>query len=180
MNQHSSLPEAHMRRLVLLLAFLSMAMASAPGQIAVGRSNTGALPLAPSDTAYVENRLKTRALFFEMQFSGQTSEKILSPKETGRLRLVITNTSDVPVRNVVAKLVPIDIPVGVRFNDSIRVGNIPAGGTQYAIFYFTAAEDVPQQVVTIGVEVHQQGGQEPDPRLLTFETRGRRLTGQER
>lgn len=168
-----------MKRTILLLVFLSMAAASASAQIVVGRSNTGALPLAPTDSAYVENRLKTRALFFEMQFSGQSSEKILSPKETGRLRLVITNTSDVPVRSVVAKLVPIDIPVGVRFNDSIKVGNIPAGGTQYAIFYFTAAEDVPQQVVTIGVEVHQQGGQEPDPRLLTFETRGRRLTDQE-
>jgi len=168
-----------MRKLILILASLSMAMGFAYAQTAVGRSNTGALPLAPSDTAYVENRLKTRALFFEMQFSGQSTEKTLNPRETGRLRLVITNTSDVQVRNVVAKLVPIDIPVGVRFNDSIKVGNIPAGGTQYAIFYFTAAEDVPQQVVTIGVEVHQQGGQEPDPRLLTFETRGRRLTGQE-
>jgi hypothetical protein len=168
-----------MRRVLLLLAFFSAAIALAPAQTAVGRSNVGALPFGPTDTAYVENRLKTRALFFEMQFSGQTSEKILSPKETGRLRLVITNTSDVQVRNVVAKLVPIDIPVGVRFNDSIKVGNIPAGGTQYAIFYFTTAEDVPQQVVTIGVEVHQQAGQEPDPRLLTFETRGRRLTGQE-
>ena len=168
-----------MRRLFLILVFSSTVVPLAGAQTAVGRSNTGALPFAPSDTAYVENRLKTRALFFEMQFSGQTSEKMLSPKETGRLRLVITNTSDVAVRNVVAKLVPIDIPVGVRFNDSIKVGNIPAGGTQYAIFYFTAAEDVPQQVVTIGVEVHQQGGQEPDPRLLTFETRGRRLTDQE-
>ncbi len=168
-----------MRRWAQLLAVLSLATASAFTQVVVGRSNTGSLPLAPTDTAYVENRLKTRALFFEMQFSGQSSEKILNPKETGRLRLVITNTSDVSVRNVVAKLVPIDIPVGVRFNDSIKVGNIPAGGTQYAIFYFTAAEDVPQQIVTIGVEVHQQGGQEPDPRLLTFETRGRRVTGQE-
>lgn len=179
MSAHPSLRDALMRRLVLLLGLLAMAMASAFAQTAVGRSNTGALPLAPTDTAYVENRLKTRALFFEMQFSGQTSEKFLSPKETGRLRLVITNTSDVSVRNVVARLVPIDIPVGVRFNDSIKVGNIPAGGTQYAIFYFTAADDVPQQVVTIGVEVHQQGGQEPDPRLLTFETRGRRLTDQQ-
>jgi hypothetical protein len=172
--------EVLMKRSVLILALASMTAVSAFAQVAVGRSNKGALPLAPSDTAYVENRLKTRALFFEMQFSGQTSEKVLNPKETGRLRLVITNTSDVPVRNVVAKLVPIDIPVGVRFNDSIKVGNVPAGGTQYAIFYFTAAEDVPQQVVTIGVEVHQQGGQEPDPRLLTFETRGRRTTDQYR
>lgn len=178
MSQPSCLPPALMRRLAVLFACVSLATGSVVAQTAVGRSNTGALPLAPSDSTYVENRLKTRALFFEMQFSGQTSEKILNPKETGRLRLVITNTSDVSVRNVVAKLVPIDIPVGVRFNDSIKVGNIPAGGTQYAIFYFTAAEDVPQQVVTIGVEVHQQGGQEPDPRLLTFETRGRRLTGQ--
>jgi hypothetical protein len=179
MSHHHSLPGALLRRSVLLLAFCVLSIGSMIGQTAVGRSNVGSLPLAPSDTSYVENRLKTRALFFEMQFSGQSSEKILNAKETGRLRLVITNTSDVQVRNVVAKLVPIDIPVGVRFNDSIKVGNIPAGGTQYAIFYFTAADDVPQQVVTMGVEVHQQGGQEPDPRLLTFETRGRRLSDQE-
>ena len=178
MIQHLVRGEA-LRRSVLLLALSVSLAASGLAQTAVGRSNAGPLPLAPTDTAYVDNRLKTRALFFEMQFSGQTSEKILNPKETGRLRLVITNTSDVPVRNVVAKLVPIDIPVGVRFNDSIKVGNVPAGGTQYAIFYFTAAEDVPQQVVTIGVEIHQQVGQEPDPRLLTFETRGRRLTNKQ-
>ncbi len=180
MIQQSLLPAPPMRRLILFLACACMAIASALAQTAVGRSNMGSLPFAPSDSAYVENRLKTRALFFEMQFSGQTSEKILTAKETGRLRLVITNTSDVTVRNVVAKLVPIDIPVGVRFNDSINVGNVPAGGTQYAIFYFTAADDVPQQVVTIGVEVHQQGGQEPDPRLLTFETRSRRSTSKAR
>lgn len=180
MNSAFLVPEVLLRRSALLVLLFLTAVGSVFAQTAVGRSNTGSLPLAPGDSAYVENRLKTRALFFEMQFSGQTSEKLLNPKETGRLRLVITNTSDVPVRNVVAKLVPIDIPVGVRFNDSIKVGNVPAGGTQYAIFYFTAAEDVPQQVVTIGVEVHQQGGQEPDPRLLTFETRGRRLTNQQR
>jgi hypothetical protein len=174
MNPGPLLHESFMRKSILLFVFLSMSVASALAQIAVGRTNTGSLPLAPTDTGYVENRLKTRALFFEIQFSGQSSEKILNAKETGRLRLVITNTSEVPVRNVVAKLVPIDIPVGVRFNDSIKVGNIPAGGTQYAIFYFTAAEDVPQQIVTLGVEVHQGGGLEPDPRLLTFETRGRR------
>jgi hypothetical protein len=168
------------RKLVLLLILVCSTLVAGVAQTAEGRSNVGSLPLAPSDSAFVDNRLKTRALFFEMQFSGQTSEKVLNPKETGRLRLVITNTSDVTVRNVVAKLVPIDIPVGVRFTDSIKVGNIPAGGTQYAIFYFTAAEDVPQQVVTIGVEVHQQGGLEPDPRLLTFETKGRRLTDQQR
>ena len=180
MIRRSPFTKALMRKLTLLFGLLSLAVVPAFAQVAVGRSNTGSLPLAPSDSAYVENRLKTRALFFEMQFSGQTLEKVLNPRETGRLRLVISNTSDVPVRNVVAKLVPIDIPVGVQYNDSITVGNVPAGGTQYAIFYFTAAEDVPAQVVTIGVEVHQQGGQEPDPRLLTFETRGRRLTDQKR
>ncbi len=180
MMRRFPIAEAPMRKLTLLFGFLSLAVVPASAQVAVGRSNTGSLPLAPSDSTYVENRLKTRALFFEMQFSGQTSEKLLNPRETGRLRLVITNTSDVPVRNVVVKLVPIDIPAGVQFNDSINVGIVPAGGTQYAIFYFTAAENVPAQVVTIGVEVHQQGGQEPDPRLLTFETRSRRLTNQKR
>jgi hypothetical protein len=180
MNRRCGRVRTLISRLSLLAALTSGLVVSVDAQIAVGRSNTGSLPVAPSDSSFVDNRLKTRALFFEMQFSGQTTEKVLNAKETGRLRLVITNTSDVTVRNVVAKLVPIDIPVGVRFADSINVGNIPAGGTQYAIFYFTAAEDVPQQVVTIGVEVHQQGGQEPDPRLLTFETRGRRPTNQQR
>jgi hypothetical protein len=171
MRSHSLRDNMLMKRFVLILISLLVTSGNAGAQIAIGRSNTGSLPVAPTDTSYVENKLKTRALFFEMQFSGQSTDKILYAKETGRLRLVITNTSDVPVRNVTAKLVPIDIPVGLQYNDSIKVGTVPALGTQYAIFYFTAAEDVPQQIITLGVEVHQQGGQEPDPRLLTFETR---------
>ena len=144
------------------------------GQRVSGQSPTGALPLAPSDSAHIANVLKNRALLFDMQFTTPSGEKFLTGRETGRLRLSITNTSEVVVRNVRAKIVPIDRPIGVTFNDSIEVGDIPPGQSQYAIFYLNATEDVPDQVVTLGVEVHQLIGQEPDPRLLTFETKARR------
>jgi len=160
-------------RYAVLGGVLMSFQASAWSQKISGRSPTGSLPLAPSDSAHIANVLKTRALLFDMQFTTPSGEKFITGRETGRLRLSITNTSEVAVRNVRAKLVPIDKPIGVTFNDSIVVGDIPPGQSQYAIFYLNAAENVPDQVVTLGVEVHQQLGQEPDPRLLTFETKAR-------
>jgi hypothetical protein len=161
------------RRIFFLGAVLSIGSALAVSQKVSGQSPTGSLPPPPSDSAHVANVLRTRALLFDMQFTCPSGEKFLTGQETGRLRLSITNTSEVLVRNVRASLVPIDKPIGVTFNDSILVGDIPPGQTQYAIFYLIAADSVPDQVVTLGVEVHQQLGQEPDPRLLTFETKAR-------
>jgi len=162
------------RRMFSLAVLIAVGSALAMSQKVSGQSPTGSLPPPPSDSAHIANVLRTRALLFDMQFTCPSGEKFLTGQETGRLRLSITNTSDVPVRSVRAKLVPIDKPIGVTFNDSILVGDIPPGQTQYAIFYLIATENVPDQVVTLGVEVHQQLGQEPDPRLLTFETKARR------
>ncbi len=167
-----------MKLFFLRCAVLGIVLASLPtlawSQKVSGQSQPGPLPLAPSDSAHIANVLKNRALLFDMQFTTPSGEKFLTGGETGRLRLSITNTSEVVVRNVRAKLVPIDKPIGVTFNDSIEVGDIPSGQSQYAILYLNTADDVPDQVVTLGVEVHQQIGQEPDPRLLTFETKARR------
>ncbi len=162
----------------LLLTLFSAVSATAFGQTVVGRSNTGALPTPVADTVDVASLAKVKALSFAIQFSGPGTENTLNAKESGQLRVTITNNSSVPVRNVVAKLVPIDLPVGVKYNDSVKVGDIPGKGTGYAMFNFTTTEDVPRQYLTFGVEVHQQAGQEPDPQLLNFQTRARRVAGQ--
>ncbi|MGA9119982.1 MAG: hypothetical protein WB699_11515 [Bacteroidota bacterium] len=162
------------RRIVAVTMALACSAMLTWAQKSSAQSPPGSLPTAPSDSAHIANVLKTRALVYDMQFTTPSGEKFLTSRETGRLRLSITNTSEVVVRNVLAKLVPIDRPIGVTFNDSIMVGDIPPGQSQYAIFYLNTSESVPDQVVTIGVEVHQQVGQEPDPRLLTFETKARR------
>ena len=92
-----------MRQLAIAVAMLFW-IGSSPAQTATGRSNTGAISLT---APVVEDNApkKSRLLGIEMEFSEPSGNKHLDAKETGRLRLVISNIGKATVRGVV--IVPI-------------------------------------------------------------------------
>jgi hypothetical protein len=106
-----------------------------------------------------------------MDFTEPSGNSYLDAKETGRLKLIITNIGKTPVRNVIARLTPTEPPSGVTFIDSIKVGDIPVSGARYAIFYVTAATSVPSQTLKFQIQVFDQIGPASEPRILTFSTR---------
>jgi hypothetical protein len=157
--------------LLVALALLAGFSGILQAQVVSGRSNTGSITLTIIDTSTSTNGKKIRALSFELEFSDPSGNKALEAKETGRLRLVISNNGKVPQRNVVARVTPLAPPTAVVFNDSIMVGDIPVNASRYAIFYFTAKEGVPSQIVTVQVALFSRGDEAAEPKLLTFLTR---------
>ncbi len=167
-------------RELLLCTAIVLASASLCGQTTIrGRSNAG--PIVPS---YAEGETDAagrpvRGVTFEFEFSEPSGNKYLDAHETGRLRIVISNSGRLSVHNVVARVVPLASPSSVTFNDSILVGEIPMNATRYAIFYFSARDDVPSQILTFQIELHDPNGPIADPQLLTFLTRSRPSRGRE-
>jgi len=162
-----------MKHRVMFMLFFLLCTTSAAAQTATGRSNTGTISLATPDAAETP-RNKARLLGFEMDFSEPSGNKHLDAKETGRLRLVITNLGKTTVRGVVAKVVPLTPPTAVTYNDSISVGDIPVNASRYAIFYFVAGDAVPAQIVTFQVELFANRAEASEPKLLTFLTKSQR------
>ncbi|MGB6650267.1 MAG: hypothetical protein WBG01_17195 [Bacteroidota bacterium] len=164
-----------MRQFLLSVAVVAIA-ASAFGQTTItGRSNTGSIIPSYAETGTNGSGRPVTGLTFEFEFSEPSGNKYLDARETGRLRIVISNSGRLSVRNVVARVVPLASPSSVTFNDSILVGEIPMNSTRYAIFYFSAKEDVPSQILTFQIELHDPSGPVADPQLLTFLTRSRQI-----
>ena len=157
----------NLRWYLLILCFLVATPLHA--QRGSARSNTGAIP-SPS-IAKIPGGGPVRSLSFEVEFTEPSGNGFLDAKETGRLKLIISNIVKVPARNVIAKIVPLDKAVGITFIDSIKVGSIPVNGTQYAIFYFTASTTVPSQTLKFQIEVIDENGFAAEPRQLAFSTR---------
>jgi hypothetical protein len=157
------------RRIALIcLSFLWTG--SVWAQVVSARSNTGSLPVVGGEVSSAS--VNKNLLTLEVEFTDPSGDGFLDAKETGRLRIIITNTGRSVVRGVVAKIVPKTDVSGLTYIDSIRVGDLPVNGTQYAIFYFTAATAVRSQTVTFRVEI-RNGNNDlvAEPRLLTFVTR---------
>jgi hypothetical protein len=146
----------------------------ASSQVVTGRSNTGTITLTAVDSALVVAGKRFQALSFEIEFSEPSGNKSLEAKETGRLRVVISNAGKTMVRGVVARVAPLTPPTGITYNDSIVVGDIPVNASRYAIFYFTAKDNVPSQIVTFQVELFVRGVEATEPKLLTFLTKDQR------
>jgi len=160
-----------MRMVVAIVPLLlSLPGGDVAAQTAQGRSNRG--PLSPS---YEDPRsmtpLASHPLSFQVEFTEPSGNNYLDARETGRLRIKITNGGRLPVRNVIARVVPLSPPASLSYSDSIVVGEVPAGSTRYAIFYFSARDEVPAQIVTFQVELADPRGPVADPKLLTFLTR---------
>jgi hypothetical protein len=164
-----------MRTLLLGLAISAISVSAAGQTIVSGKSNTG--PIVPSyaETGTGVSGRPATGLTFEFEFSEPSGNSYLDARETGRLRIVISNAGRLPVRNVIARVVPLASPSSMTYNDSILVGEIPMRSTRYAIFYFTAQHDVPSQILTFQIELHDSNGPVADPQLLTFLTRSRQI-----
>jgi hypothetical protein len=54
------------------------------------------------------------------------------------------------------------------------VGDIPGNATRYAIFYFSADENVTSQILTFQIDIHDSQGVVADSRLITFLTKERK------
>lgn len=164
-----------MKRCLLCMLVLGLVVGDAPGQKVSGRSPTGSFTVeGAADSAGTPLALRTRLISYDFEFSEPSGNKSLDPRETGRLRVVLTNAGKVTAKSIVVRVIPLTAPVDVSFNDSITVGDIPITATRYAIFYFTAAESVPSQILTFQIEVHDPLGIVADSRLCTILTRERR------
>lgn len=166
-----------MKRVLILCFAAALVAPSAPGQKITGRSNAGALSVTLPDSGAPQVVERLRNVTYDFEFSEPSGNNALDPKETGRLRIVLMNSGKITLRNLVVRIVPLASPVGVTFNDSIAVGDIPVNATRYAIFYFSASADVPSQILTFQIDVHDPLGGVADSRLVTFLTRDRRGGG---
>jgi hypothetical protein len=161
-----------MERFLLCMLLLGVCAGSAQAQKVSGRSATGSFSVAVSpDSTGAQPALRTRVITYDFEFSEPSGNKSLDPRETGRLRVVLTNSGKVTAKNVVVRVVPLSAPVEVSFNDSITVGDIPVSATRYAIFYFSATDAVPSQILTFQIDIHDPQGAVADSRLFTFLTR---------
>jgi hypothetical protein len=163
-----------MRNALVICVMAAMLCGVASAQKITGKSNTGSLTLTLVDTVGTPLAQRVRNVAYEFEFSEPSGNGALEPKETGRLRIVLSNSGKITLRNLVVKIVPLAAPAGITFNDSILVGDIPIGATRYAIFYFTASAEVPSQILTYQINVHDPLGEVADPRLVTFLTRDRK------
>jgi hypothetical protein len=139
-------------------------------QAVSARSNAGPLPVVGGEAGSAS--VNKNQLTLEIEFTDPSGDGFLDAKETGRLRIIITNTGKTVARDLVAKIIPKTEVSGLTYIDSIKVGDVPVSGTRYAIFYFTAATAVRSQTVTFRVEI-RNGNNDlvAEPRLLTFVTR---------
>ena len=163
-----------MKRLLLCVLVLGLGAGHAPGQKVSGRSATGAFTVAVTrDSAGMAPVLRTRVISYDFEFSEPSGNKSLDPRETGRLRVVLTNSGKVTAKSIVVRVIPLSAPVEVSYNDSITVGDIPVNATRYAIFYFSATDAVPSQILTFQIDIHDPLETVADSRLFTFLTRER-------
>jgi hypothetical protein len=168
----------HMRMLIGVCGLAILAAGMAMAQKITGRSPSGALNVAVQvDSGTTPSTLRVRNVSFDTEFSEPSGNNALDPKETGRLRVVLTNSGKISLRNVVVRIIPLATPAGVTYNDSIAVGDIPVNATRYAIFYFSASPTVPSQILTFQIDIHDSLGGVADSRLVTFLTRERRGGG---
>lgn len=171
-NSESQNRKRHMKAWAVLVLVLAV-VGTAGAQVVTGRSNTGMISLTVPSVDNSSGK-KTHQLTFEIEFSEPSGNKQLEAKETGRLRVVMSNAGKTPVRGVVARVLPLTPPTALTYNDSIVVGDIPTNASRYAIFYFSAGESVPSQIVTFQVELISFQGEAAEPKLLTFLTKDRR------
>ena len=163
-----------MRSALFCVGILFLSLSPASGQVVTGRSPAG--PLAPvvGDSTISKPLTQNHIVTYETEFSEPSGDNFLEPRETGRLRLILTNTGKASLRNVVARIIPLALPSGVSYNDSISVGDIPGNATRYAIFYFSADENVTSQILTFQINIHDARGAIADSRLITFLTKERK------
>ena len=143
------------------------------GQKASGLSPAGPLRPAITDTSSVGVSGAPGSVTFDMEFTEPSGNEYLEQKETGRLRIAISNPGSATVKGAYAKLNSLQPVKGISYQDSIFVGDIPASSSRYAIFYFQAADRLDPQIITFGVEVRVGKVLLAEPKLLTFLTRQR-------
>lgn len=163
-----------MKRFLLCIIIVAAGVAVAPAQKVSGRSSPGSINALQRDSAGTPAVLRVRSATYDFEFTEPSGDNYLEPRETGRLRIILSNTGKVGLRNVVARVVPLSPPTDITFNDSTMVGDIPVNATRYVIFYFTASENVRSQILTFQIDIHDAQGSVADSRLFTFLTRERR------
>ena len=164
-----------MRSTIIFACITALAVTTAAGQVITGRSPAGSLTASGGDTTLTHTApTSNHVVTYETEFSEPSGDNFLEPRETGRLRLILTNTGKSTLRSIVARIIPLSPPAGVSYNDSITVGDIPGNATRYAIFYFTADENVTSQILTFQIDIHDLRGVVADSRLITFLTKERK------
>jgi hypothetical protein len=162
-----------MRAMIAVAVLMLVTSLPGYGQKATGISPSGPLKAVDSDTSAVAGSGAQGSVTFDMEFTEPSGNEYLEQKETGRLRIAISNPGSVTAKGVYVRLNALQEVKGVSYQDSIFVGDIPVNSSRYAIFYFQAADRLEPQIVTFGVEVRSGRGLLAEPKLLTFLTRQR-------
>lgn len=162
-----------MRGVIAVVALMIATSWPGYGQKATGRSSAGPLKAVDSDTSVAAIAGAQGSVTFDMEFTEPSGNEYLEQKETGRLRIAISNPGSATVKGAYVRLNALQEVKGVSYPDSIYVGDIPVSSSRYAIFYFQAADRLDPQIVTFGVEVRGGRGLLAEPKLLTFLTRQR-------
>ncbi len=162
-----------MRGVIAVVALMVVTSLPGYGQKATGRSSAGPLKAVDSDSSAADGAGAQGSVTFDMEFTEPSGNEYLEQKETGRLRIAISNPGSATVKGAYVRLNPLQEVKGVSYPDSIFVGDIPVSSSRYAIFYFQAADRIDPQIVTFGVEVRGGRGLLAEPKLLTFLTRQR-------
>lgn len=161
------------RGVIAVVALTLVTSSPGYGQKAMGRSSAGPLNAVESDTSATAGAGVQGSVTFDMEFTEPSGNEYLEQKETGRLRIAISNPGSATVKGAYVRLNALQEVKGVSYPDSIFVGDIPVNSSRYAIFYFQAADRLDPQIVTFGVEVRAGRGLLAEPKLLTFLTRQR-------
>ncbi len=164
-----------MKRLLLCGVLVVLCTTGVPAQKITGRSEPGKITIVRQDSAGTPTALRVRSASYDFEFTEPSGDNYLEPRETGRLRIILTNSGKVVLRNVVARVIPLSPPTDITFNDSTLVGDLPVNATRYVIFYFTASENVRSQILTFQIDIHDAQGGVADSRLFTFLTRERKM-----
>jgi hypothetical protein len=113
-----------MRAMIAVAVLILVTSLPGYGQKATGLSPSGPLKAVDSDTSATAGAGAQGSVTFDMEFTEPSGNEYLEQKETGRLRIAISNPGSVTAKGVHVRLNALQEVKGVSYQDSIFVGDI--------------------------------------------------------
>ncbi len=145
----------NIKKAIISAAILLMATTAAAER---GRLRVTVSPVPPNLTAAV-------------QFTEPSENNILDAGETGKLIITMQNRGKGDAFDCRAELNIQPRINGLTFERTILIGTVPAGGTVKKEIPLTATEDLPTAGVSLGVDIREANGFDPNPLKLSFQTK---------
>jgi hypothetical protein len=136
-----------MKKLAALLAVVALMAQSSEGQVK-----------ARSQTFSIQPAAKPAALSVAADFSEPSGNAVLDAGEKGTVNVTVTNTGGSAAKNVVAKITSAASPIGIELPKPVAIGEIAPNGTGTGRFELSAFDYVPNQTLTLTIEVSADDG----------------------